>query len=432
MIICYNKTSKAHYIIKETNMKTLGKILIGIIATILLICVVLAIGNKITYDSMAEYIDSFSKVEYENQLVPEYDEYGVPYFVTDGDFKVMQLTDVHLCGGLFGIVDDKKAMNAIASMITAEKPDLVVITGDISFAVPWAGTLNNKYAHDMMIRFMENLGVYWTVAFGNHDSEPYNYYNRSDVAGFYEDESLEYCLFDRGPEDVFGQCNHAITVRNSDGLVTKSIIVMDSNDYTEESFLGFDWVYDNIHQDQIEWYRGIVNRYSDYNKSVLSTLPEAEKPANLDDFTTVQSLLFVHIPIMEVRDAYDEYLAAGEKDTENVKHHFGKVGEEAPYVYCSEIQEEMFETMLELGSTGAMFFGHDHINNIVLEYKGIIFSYGYSVDYFAYFGIDKKGSQRGCTMIHCQPDASFEIVHENYYQEKYGSLDEMKTVDMNN
>lgn len=413
-------------------MKKFAKIILGIIITLVLILLAIAIGNKITYDSMAEYIDSFSKVEYENQLVPEYDEYGVPYFVTDGDFKVMQLTDVHLCGGLFGIVDDKKAMNAVASMITAEKPDLVVVTGDISFAVPWAGTLDNSRAHSYFKRLMENLGVYWTVAFGNHDSEAYDFYPRDAVADMYEDESLKYCLFDRGPEGLYGMCNHVINVRNTTGLISKSVIVMDTNSYTDEDPLGFDWVYDNIHEDQIEWYRGIVNRYSDYNKSVIASLPEAERPANLDDFTTVQSLIFVHIPIMEVRDAYDEYLAAGEKDTDNVKHHFGKVGEEAPYVYSSEIEEEMFETMLELGSTGAMFFGHDHLNNIVLEYKGIIFSYGYSVDYFAYFGIDKKGSQRGCTMIHCQPDASFEIVHENYYQEKYGSLDEMKTVDMNN
>ena len=215
-------------------MKTLGKILIGIIATILLICVVLTIGNKITYDSMAEYIDSFGKVEYENQLVPEYDEYGVPYFVTDGDFKVMQLTDVHLCGGLFGIVDDKKAMNAVASMITAEKPDLVVVTGDISFAVPWAGTLDNSRAHSYFKRLMENLGVYWTVAFGNHDSEAYDFYPRDAVADMYEDESLKYCLFDRGPEGLYGMCNHVINVRNTTGLISKSVIVMDTNSYTDE------------------------------------------------------------------------------------------------------------------------------------------------------------------------------------------------------
>ena len=400
-------------------MKTIAKILLGIIIFLTLTCLVLAIGNKITADAMIPYIDSFGKIEYENQLTPEYDENGEAYFVTDGEFKVMHLTDVHLGGSILSIGDDKKAMNAISAMIDTEKPDLVVITGDISFAVPWAGTLNNKYAHDMFIRFMENLGVYWTVTFGNHDSEVYNYYDRSDVAGFYEDESLKYCLFDRGPEDVFGQCNHAITVRNSDGLITESIIMIDSNAYTDEDILGFDWVYDNIHQDQIDWYRDTIEAHNAHNKSI-----------NPDIDTTVESLMFMHIPLMEVRDAHDEYFATGENDTENVKHLFGKIGEVAPYVYCSEIEEEMFETILELGSTKAIFYGHDHLNNTVLDYKGVALSYGYSVDYFAYLGIDKQGSQRGCTTITFSQGGTTCITHENYYQDKYQPIYEKEVVDM--
>ena len=414
-------------------MKTLFKILIGIIAAIALICLVLGVANKLNEAAMNEYIDSFGKVEFENQLTPEYDEDGVPYFTTDRDFKVMQLTDIHITGGIIGAADDKKAINAVAAMITAEKPDLVVVTGDISFAVPWSGTLNNAYAHNYFKRLMENLGVYWTVAFGNHDSEAYDFYPREAVAKMYEDESLKYCLFSSDDGDVYGDCNHVINVRNSMGLISKSIIMMDTNSYTDDDPLGFSWIYDNIHEDQIDWYRGVVEKYSAYNQLTLANMSISGEPTptNIEDFTAVQSLIFVHIPLMETREAYFDYLE-NEGDTEDTKHLFGKVGEEDPYVYCSEIEEEMFETMLELGSTGAMFFGHDHLNNIVLDYKGIIFSYGYSVDYFAYIGIDKLGSQRGCTVINCATDASFEIIHENYYQDKYGSLDEMKQVDMNN
>jgi hypothetical protein len=135
---------------------------------------------------------------------------------------------------------------------------------------------------------------------------------------------------------------------------------------------------------------------------------------------------------MEMRDAYNEYLNAGETDTEDVKHQSGKIGENAPYVYPSEVPEQMFETMLELGSTKAMFFGHDHYNNMVLTYKGFTFSYGYSIDYFAYSDIENVGSQRGCTIINCKPDTSFEIIHENYYQDKYQPLYEKEVVDLTN
>ena len=86
--------------------------------------------------------------------------------------------------------------------------------------------------------------------------------------------------------------------------------------------------------------------------------------------------------------------------------------------------------MTELGSTQAMFFGHDHLNSFVVEYMGVSFSYGYSIDYSAYIGIAGRGYQRGCTVITVKSDTTFSIRHENYYQDKYESLYEKESVDM--
>ena len=395
-------------------MKKLLKVVLFILLGLCVIFGGFAVANKINERAIHEYIDTFGAVEYENQLSPATDENGVYYFVTDGDFKVMQLTDVHIGGSILSARKDRMAINAVAAMISTEKPDLVIVTGDISFAVPWGGTLNNRYAHEIFGHIMENLGVYWTVAFGNHDSEIYNFYTREQVATMYESEELEHCLFDRGPEGLYGECNHVINVRNTAGLVTRSLIVIDTNSYTDEDPLGFDWIYDNIHEDQIEWYRSTIENLNAYNKTIN---PNAG---------TVKSMMFFHIPLMEVRDAYNEYLEKGEG--EDLKYVRGEVNEKAPYVYCSEESEEMFETILELGSTEAMFYGHDHVNNIVFEYKGVTLCYGYSVDYFAYWQIHKQGAQRGCTVINCSPDGSFEIVHENYYQDKYLPLYEKEAV----
>ena len=397
-------------------MKKILKVLLSVILGFLALCLIVALANRVNARALHEYIDTFGAVELENQLQPQYDEDGVAYFVTDDDFKVMQLTDVHLGGSIISARKDRLAINAIAAMINEEKPDLVIVTGDISFAVPWGGTLNNRFAHEMFGHIMENLGVYWTVAFGNHDSELYNFYTRSQVADMYESEELTHCLFDRGPDDVFGDCNHIINVKNSRGIVTRSLIIIDTNTYTDEDPLGFNWVYDNIHEDQIEWYRENIKKINAYNKSIDES---AE---------TVKSLMFFHIPLMEVRDAYNEYIENGER--EDLKYIRGEVGEKDPYVYCSEMSEEMFETIVELGSTEAMFYGHDHVNNIVLEYQGVTLCYGYSVDYFAYWNIVKQGSQRGCTIINCHPDTTYEIIHENYYQDKYTPLYEKETVDI--
>ena len=67
---------------------------------------------------------------------------------------------------------------------------------------------------------------------------------------------------------------------------------------------------------------------------------------------------------------------------------------------------------------------------ISLDYKGIRLTYGYSIDYLAYFGIMKYGAQRGCTMIDIAPDGSFTSTLENYYQDKYSSVKAKEQVDM--
>ncbi len=413
-------------------MKKLLKVLLVLVLLVAVICIGLTVANKISEVSMNKYIDSFAEMRIEPRITPEIDEYGNWCFVTDGDFKIMQITDVHLGGGCLSRTEDKKAINAVAAMIAYEKPDLVISTGDMAATYPNSGCLNNKYAHSYFARLMETLGVYWTVNFGNHDSEIYNFYDRAEVARMYSRDAngYKYGLFSAGPEDVSGYGNHAIAVKNSAGLVTQLLIMMDTHAYTDDDPLGLAWDYDFVKEDQIQWYRDVVNTYSTYNQGELSLMPEADKPANAADFETVKSLLFIHIPLTEVHDAYWEYVNNGRQNTQNVTYIRGNDGESGQMVYGSKTDTELFEVMVELGSTKGMFYGHDHLNNFVLDYKGIKLCYGYSIDYFAYADIDKWGYQRGCQMITCHADGSFETRHENYYQDKYVPLYEKEVVDM--
>ena len=410
-------------------IKGLLKLVLAIVVIVALLCAGLTVANKISEADMHKYIDSFGKVEMDAQLTPELDEYGNWCLVTDGDFKIMQITDVHIGGGCLSRSDDKKAFNAIAAMIAYEKPDLVISTGDMASAYPHSGTLNNRYAHEYFARFMENLGVYWTVSFGNHDSEAYNLYDRAEVAKMYSREAndYKYGLFSAGPEDVSGYGNHVINVKNSDGIVTQCLIMIDTHAYTEDDPFGLEWDYDYVKEDQIEWYRNVVNTYSADNQAEISVL---ENGADYSEHTTVKSLAFFHIPLLEVYDAYHEYVNNGSQNTEDCKFIKGNPGEKDPVVFPSKTRTALFDAMVELGSTQGFFYGHDHLNNFVMEYKGIIMSYGYSIDYFAYGGIDKYGYQRGCQMITVHQDGSFDIVHENYYQDKYVPLYEKEDVDM--
>ena len=409
-------------------MKKFIKILLIIAAVIAAIAAVFFVLNKINEGIMEKYVDSFDRVYTDKGLVPQYDEDGAPYFETDGEFKVMHLTDIHIGGGILSHGKDKKALNAVAAMITAERPDLVIVTGDISFAVPWAGTLNNAYAHEMFKALMEELGVYWTVTFGNHDSEAYDFYGRSDVARMYMDDDLEYCLFSSA-EGVSGEGNHVINVKNSLGLITESFYMIDSHSYMEDDPFGLKWDYDYIKEDQIEWYRSSIEKYRLKNAEIINGMDESYRDLYLS-LANPKSLMFMHIPLLEVRMAYNEYAQAGNSDTDSVVYHGGTVGEDGLVVFSSETDTELYEAVLEMGSTEAIFFGHDHLNNFVLEYNGVKLSYGYSIDYFAYFGIDTQGAQRGCTVIICSESDESIITHENYYQDKYVPIYEKESVDM--
>ena len=400
---------------KSKALKIILIILISIVALIAVFSITCLIGNSIHRGNMEKYIDGYGKVEYENQLKPELDERGNYYFTTDGDFKVMQLTDIHLGGGFLFGEGDKKAIHAVAAMIAAEKPDLVIVTGDISFAVPWSGTLDNSIAHGYFKRLMENLGVYWTVTFGNHDSEKYNYHDRSAVAKMYEDDSLEYCLFSSGPDDIFGECNHIITVRNSLGLITSSFVMIDSNAYTDKDIFGLGWDYDNVHDDQVEWYEENIEYYTAKNLATYSSLDESVRPA---DFNTdaILSYMYMHIPPEEMLKSYKE--AGDISDLEK----YGIAGEGDKVVYSSEYPDKLFETVVKLGSTKGIFFGHDHLNSLRFVREGVLLSYGMSIDYSAYAG--GTGYQRGCTLLLAKPDGTMDIRYSNYYSGLYDNLDD--------
>lgn len=406
------------------------KIVLATLGTIfILIPSVFAVTNAIGNNSTISYARTFSRVDYDDQLIPKEDENGNYYFVTDRKFKVLQITDVHVGGGFLSFGKDRKALRAVANMISYEKPDLVMVTGDVSFPVPYiSGSFNNKKTVDIFASLMEQLGVYWTVSFGNHDAEAYNYFNRAKVSEFYQNEKYEYCLFKNGPTDIKGYGNQILNIKNSSGIITQTLFAIDSNAYLPDDPLGLKWHYDNVGQDQIDWYAREVEHLSNYNKKIIKNIKSESTDETFKNFERVSSLIFMHIPFQEMKDAWDEYANNNFTSTENVIFNGGEAGEKDPFVYPPVHQDELFETILEKGSTTGVFFGHDHLNNFSLTYKGVTLSYGMSIDYLAYTDIDKYGSQRGCRVIEINPDSSWTTHLENYYQDKYNSNEEKQEV----
>ncbi|MEG1645787.1 MAG: metallophosphoesterase [Clostridia bacterium] len=426
---------------KEKVIKTPEQIAKGrkkglIITAIVLASIFVFIGflatiSAISCASLNGAIKKFDAVSYESQKTPVKDEDGYWTFTSDNGFKVLQITDVHIGAGFLCNSKDKSALNAVACMITTEKPDLVITTGDIAYPVPYqAGTFNNKNAAEIYANLMEELGVYWTVSFGNHDTEAYSYYNREEISEFYSQEKFKHCLFEAGSKDIDGFGNQVIKVKNSHGLITQALFVFDSHAYLPDDKFGIKWHYDNIRQSQVDWYANNVKSFNQKNASTLASLNLASLNIDAKDFTTVKSLAFFHIPLEEYLMAYKEYLANDMKDTTDVSYNYGRIGETGNMVYCGSGSDNLFETMLELQSTKGIFVGHDHFNNISLTYKGIRLTYGMSIDYLAYPGIHKIGKQRGCTIINIDNLGNFDCQQSSYYQDKYQPVFKKEVVDM--
>ena len=76
-----------------------------------------------------------------------YDESTGVYTLTNrrgGDFRVLQLTDIHLGGSYASYTNDLKALKACFALIDHARPDLVVVTGDLSFPIGLSSfSLNN-------------------------------------------------------------------------------------------------------------------------------------------------------------------------------------------------------------------------------------------------------------------------------------------------
>lgn len=298
-------------------------------------------------------------------------------------FRILQLTDIHIGGGILSAKKDKKALEAVEKLIKAATPDLVIITGDLVYPLPYvSGTTNNLRAAKMVGELMTKLSVPWTLVFGNHDAESFAKVGKDALSEYYM--SLPNCLFDKGNPALTGCGNHVIRLENADGTFNTLLMLLDSNAYTGKTFFsGFDV----IHDDQIEWYKQTVREHS-----------AGEEVAT--------SLAFFHIPPKQFKEAWEKCY----RGSDEAQYHLGFVLEKDNYFgYPKKKESNFFDEMVAFGSCKGMFCGHDHLNTLSLTYKDICLTYGMSIDYLAYYRIGKKHTQRGGTIIEIFDDSKFKI-----------------------
>ena len=295
--------------------------------------------------------------------------------VSGTNFKILQLTDLHIGGTWCTRRADNIVSAHARTLVKRAKPDLIVITGDALYPMPLRpGTLNNARSGKILCGLLEEFKVPWTLALGNHDCERAKL-NKDEFAAMLT--SYPHCVFEKGA-DVSGTGNCMLPVFNRDGSINTALILLDSHGKAP----GFNvYRYEEIKPDQIEWYANTVKEL-------------AEKEGRI-----VPSLLFFHIPLEEFSMAWDAR-------QEHI-HHFGL---KRNRIKSAAVKCNLFDKVLELGSTKGIFTGHDHGNDFSITYKGVRLTSGMSLEHNVYFPrLMTKNKPRGGTLISIGDEGQFEV-----------------------
>ena len=124
-------------------------------------------------------------------------------FNKDRRFKIVQFTDVHW---IYGNEASNEAGERMAEVLDAEKPDLVVLTGDLVYAKP-AGKALQKVLEPILKR-----GLRFAVTWGNHDDE--HDMARAELSHFIENMPGN---LSSTTEGVSGVTNYILPIGASEG-----------------------------------------------------------------------------------------------------------------------------------------------------------------------------------------------------------------------
>ena len=161
----------------------------------------------------------------------------------------------------------------------------------------------------------------------------------------------------KGLEDLFSVGNYQLNVLNGDNTLRQSFFMFDSGDEMSSELMKKydipegDPPYDGTKDNQVEW----------YEKRVAETKKE---------YGEFKSCVVLHIPLPQYQEAFDT--------NELIR------GEKREGICASGFDSGLFEAIKKSKSTTNVFCGHDHTNNAVVNYKGVMLAYGYSYDNEAY------------------------------------------------
>lgn len=251
-------------------------------------------------------------------------------FNNNRKFKIVQFTDIHW---IYNNPASDIAGERMAEVLDAERPDLVVFTGDVVFAKP------ARLALDKALEATIERGIPFAITWGNHDDE--HDMNRRELTDYVATKPRS---LNATAEGIAGTANYTLTIKSANGKQNAAAIyIFDSNAYsTLKNIKGYGW----IKHEQVEWYRKLSSTLTSSNNG---------KP--------LPALAFFHIPLPEFHEAVRNEGALF-------------VGTRKEGACSPAINTGLGAAMLECGDVMGVFVGHDHVNDYVVNWNGILLGYG--------------------------------------------------------
>ena len=246
-----------------------------------------------------------------------------PHFHPDGSLKIMQIADLHYSVGTGecrdtdkdGCIGDIDTEDWLANALDAEKPDMVVFSGD-----QLNGQRTSYDSRSVLAKFAKPVidrQIPWAAIFGNHDSEdvgdrPFQMRNL---------QSMPYSLAQPGPDEVDGVGNYVIKLRSGDPsqMHLFTLYFLDSHAYQGTTLPWVEADYDYIKESQILWFlnesasiKPIERPFQPDGAADLGHIwmsKRSMKPGRLSrqdtTFAKPNAMMFFHIPLPEAYSTAD-------------------------------------------------------------------------------------------------------------------------------
>ena len=316
------------------------------------------IGNAMAFAALGGCISS-SEQKAEGFSAPCFE------FGDDGEFRFLQLADLHLkpADGKLHPRVEKTLRAAFAKF----RPSLLVLTGDNVSGQD--GDVNARggfeTAVDPLIGLFREHRIPFCVTFGNHDSERKgaDRFSRQEQYDYYKAKGGEFFV-DHDVPELHGVGSGFVSLcRRGKSAAAFNIFVMDSGDYPSGSYHNSG--YDGCYADQIAWYERVSGKtpclwfqhiiVPDVNvHGLFVEAPPVDDPKAKDGPEAGYTMMW---PDGNKR----MLLASGVKGVlkERTCPPNWSVYRDANHVYEGRT---LYDSWRKMGNMKGAFFGHDHMN----------------------------------------------------------------------